>query len=283
MKINLAVIGDPIAHSLSPIIHTTVLQELGIDCDYEKILITKGNLSSFLTSDKCAEISGFNLTMPHKQDIIPHLDFIDPDAQIFDSVNTVKVKGKQLWGYNTDGQGCLRAIEDKGHIYKEKNIIILGAGGASSTIALKMAVVGAKSVVVLNRTLSGAQALAENVFKKTGKNIICGELNIKEMTNYCQNCDILINCTPLGMEGIDCDFEDFSFLKALSKDALVYDLIYKPAMTNLLKEASCLGLDTLNGLDMLIYQGLFADEIFLDKTLDFPYLKTKIQERMKKI
>ncbi|MBR1967035.1 MAG: hypothetical protein IKA22_10550 [Lentisphaeria bacterium] len=84
------------------------------------------------------------------------------------------------------------------------------------------------------------------------------------------------------MEGVDRDFEDFSFLKALKRDALVYDLIYKPEMTNLLKEASNLGLDTLNGLDMLIYQGLLADEIYLETSLDFPYLKEKIQQRMKK-
>ncbi len=283
MKINLAVIGDPVAHSLSPIIHTTVLNELGIDCGYEKIRIAKGGLPSFLSSDKCAEISGFNLTMPHKQDIIPHLDFIDADAQVFSSVNTVKIDGSRLLGYNTDGQGCLRAIENTGHNYIGKNIVILGAGGVASTVALKMAAAGAASVSVLNRTLSGAQALARNVLDKTGANIVCGKLDIAEMTGKCQNCDILINCTPLGMEGIDFDFEDFSFLTVLPKDALVYDLIYKPEMTNLLKEASRLGLDTLNGLDMLIYQGLLADEIFLDTTLDFAYLKAKIQEQMKKI
>ncbi len=283
MKTNLAVIGDPIAHSLSPVIHTTVLQELGIDCDYEKIRIVKGDLSSFLTSDRCAEISGFNLTMPHKQDVIPYLDYIDPDAQIFGSVNTVKVKDHQLWGYNTDGQGCLLAIESMGHSYKDKNIVILGAGGVSYTVALKMALVGAGSVTVLNRTPSGALALAKNVYDKTGESITCGSLNNAEIAKHCESCDILINCTPLGMEGIDCDFEDFSFLNALPKGALVYDLIYRPAMTNLLKMADRLGLDTLNGLDMLIYQGLLADEIFLDRALDFPYLKAKIQEQMKKI
>ena len=283
MKINLAVIGDPIAHSLSPVIHTTVLQELGIGCDYKKIRIAKGDLSSFLTSDKCFDMSGFNLTMPHKQDIIPHLDFIDRDAKIFNSVNTVKVTGNQLLGYNTDGEGCLCAIECTGHNCKGKNVVILGAGGVASTVALKMVLCGAESVAVLNRTLSSALSLAEDVFKKTGKQIICGELNIADITNHCENCHILINCTPLGMEGVGNDFEDFSFLNVMKKGSLVYDLIYKPEMTTLLKMAARLGLDTLNGLDMLIYQGLLADEIFLDKTLDFPYLKAKIQEQMKKI
>ncbi len=283
MKINLAVIGDPIAHSLSPVIHSTVLEELGIDYEYHKIRIAKGRLSPFLTSDKRLDMKGFNLTMPHKQDIIPHLDFISHDAQIFDAVNTVKVDGTRLLGYNTDGQGCLRAMKDNGYDCKGKNIVIFGSGGVASTIALKMALDDAGSIVVLNRTLSGAQTLAENVFEKTGTKILCGELNIAEMTKYCEDCHILINGTPLGMEGIGCDFEDFSFLKALQKGSLVYDLIYKPEMTCLLTEASRLGLDTLNGLDMLIYQGLLADEIFLDTALDFLYLKAKIQERMKKI
>ena len=157
-------------------------------------------------------MKGFNLTMPHKQDVIPHLDFIDRDAQLFDAVNTVKVKGSRLLGYNTDGQGCLRAIEDKGYRCKGKNIVIFGAGGVVSTVALKMALEGASSIVVLNRTLSTAQALAENVFKKAGKEIVCGELNSAEMTKHCEDCDILINGTPLGMEGMGRDFEDFSFL-----------------------------------------------------------------------
>ena len=283
MKTNLAVIGDPIAHSLSPVIHTTVLEELGIDYSYEKIRIAKGDLPPFLESEQCFEMQGFNLTMPHKQDVMPHLDFIDHDAITFDAVNTVKVEDNRLLGYNTDGKGCLRAIEDKGYTCKDKNIVIFGAGGVVSTVALKMALEGAKSIVVLNRTLKTGESLAENVLTRTGKTIITGELKTEAMTEYCENCDILINGTPLGMEGIDRNFEDFSFLDALCKDVLVHDLIYKPEMTIFLTEAHKRGLDTLNGLGMLIYQGLLADEIFMNITLDFPYFKDKIEERIKNL
>lgn len=283
MKTNLAVIGDPIAHSLSPVIHTTVLEELGIDYTYEKIRIEKGNLPPFLQSDQCFGMKGFNLTMPHKQDVMPHLDFIDRDAVVFDAVNTVKVENNKLLGYNTDGKGCLRAIEDKGYVCKDKNIVIFGAGGVVSTVALKMALEGAKSIVVLNRTLKAAESLAQNVFGRTGKNAITGELIPRTMKEYCHDCDILINGTPLGMEGIDHDFEDFSFLKELRKDVLVHDLIYKPEKTNLLKKSESMGLDILNGLGMLIYQGLLADEIFLETTLDFPYFKGKIENKIKNL
>ncbi len=283
MKTNLAVIGDPIAHSLSPLIHTTVLEELGIDYSYQKIRIPKGELLPFLESEECFGMKGFNLTMPHKQDVMPHLHYIDGEAKIFDAVNTVKVDGTQLLGYNTDGMGCLRAIEEKGYKCKDKNIVIFGAGGVVSTIALKMALEEAKSIVVLNRTPESAKKLAQNVSKRTGKEITTDSLKIDVITKYCEDCDILINGTPLGMECIDSDFEDFSFLKALSKDALVYDLIYKPEKTNLLKSANHMGLDTLNGLGMLIFQGLLADEFFMDITLDFPYFKNKIENKLKNL
>lgn len=281
MKTNLAVIGDPIVHSLSPVIHETVLQELGMDYTYQKICIKKGELPPFLESDECFSMQGFNLTMPHKQDVMPHLDFIDKDAQIFNAVNTVKVDGKRLLGYNTDGKGCMRAILDKGCDCNGKNIVILGAGGVVSTVALKAATEKAKKITVLNRTLSSAQALADNVLRQTGKELITGILTTESISESCGDCDILINGTPLGMEGIDSDFEDFSFLKSLNPYALVYDLIYKPDMTNLLINAKDLGLETLNGLGMLIYQGLLADEIFLNVTLDFPFFKAKIEDKLK--
>ncbi|MBE7023962.1 MAG: shikimate dehydrogenase [Ruminococcaceae bacterium] len=283
MKTNLAVIGDPIAHSLSPVIHTTVMEDLGIDYGYEKIRIPKGELPHFLKSEQCRLMKGFNLTMPHKQDVMTYLDHIDRDAVIFDAVNTVKVEDNRLLGYNTDGAGCLRAMMEKGYDAKGKCIVIFGAGGVVSTVALKMALEEAESIVILNRTLKSAEVLAKNVFSRTGKRIITGELEPETMTKYCESCDILINGTPLGMEGIDRDFEDFTFLEALQKDSLVYDLIYKPEMTSLLKNAKGLGLETLNGLGMLIYQGLLADEIFLDTSLDFPCLKAKIEERIKKM
>lgn len=283
MKTNLAVIGDPIAHSLSPVIHTTVLEELGIDYSYQKIRIPKGELLPFLNSEDCFGMKGFNLTMPHKQDVMPHLHYIDRDAKIFDAVNTVKVDGTQLLGYNTDGMGCLRAIEEKGYKCKDKNIVILGAGGVVSTVALKMALEKAKSITVLNRTPESAKKLVQNVLKRTNKEIAFDSLKTDIIAKYCESCDILINGTPLGMEGIDSDFEDFSFLEALPKDALVYDLIYKPEMTSLLKSANSIGLNTLNGLGMLIYQGLLADEIFMDITLDFPYFKNKIENKIKNL
>ncbi len=280
--IKLAVIGDPIAHSLSPVVHSTVLDELGIEHSYEKLLVTKDELTDFLKKG-CKSLAGFSLTMPHKKACMPHLDFIDDDAQLLGSVNTVKVQENKLLGFNTDGNGFLHALKNKGFDCKDKNIVIFGAGGVVSTVALKLAMAGAKQIVILNRTLSSAQTVAENVLEKTGKKIIFDSLTLDNMSEYCKHCDLVVNGTPLGMEGVDANFEDFSFLKSLKSSSLVFDLIYKPSQTKLLNHASSLGLETLNGLGMLIFQGLIADELFLERELDFAYLNKKVEDKLKNL
>lgn len=282
-RIKLDVIGDPIDHSKSPLIHEIVLDGLGLDYQYRKVQVAKGGLEDYLADIQAGGICGFNLTMPHKVDIIPYLDFIDEEAQLFNSVNTVRVKSGQLYGYNTDGRGCIRAAEDLGYSFQGKNVVIFGAGGVVSTLALKVALEKAASITVLNRTLSSAQGIADNVFKKTGTKVRILPLDNENMNAAAEACDILINGTPLGMEGIDHNFEDLTFLSRLSGKALVYDLIYNPEETKLLRAAKKLGLNTLNGYGMLIYQGLLADEIFLDRTLDFTLYKGKIENKIKNL
>lgn len=285
MKIRLAVIGDPIGHSLSPIIHTTVLRELGDEYEYEKVRVEKGGLEEFINYAKERIFCGFNVTMPHKVDIIRYLDEIDEDAKRYNSVNTVRIKNGRLYGFNTDGRGYIRALKDKNFFCGGKRAVILGAGGAASTVALKLAAEGAESITVLNRTAEAAQRLAENIKMQTGKTVRTDALLTEKISEYCGGCDILINGTPLGMQGVDADFTDFSFMDNLKKGALVSDLIYNPPMTSFLKNAAERGFETVNGLGMLIYQGLIADEIFLEKELDFHDLQKKIKnciEKMKK-
>lgn len=275
-KLRLDVVGDPISHSKSPYIHETVLKELGFEYEYRKVQVKKGELSKYLSEAKALGVCGFNLTMPHKTDIIPFLDFIDDEALRFGSVNTVKIKDGKFFGYNTDALGMVYSMEQKGFGAKDKNIVILGAGGVALALALKMAFEGADKITVLNRTLSSAEGICEKVIKESGKNCTALPFDKEYLKNAANGCDILINCTPLGMEGVDADFDDLSFLDNLNQGSLVFDLIYNPLETNLLRRVKELGLSTLNGLDMLIYQGLLADEIFLDTKLDLVSLKEKI-------
>ncbi|MBO4941164.1 MAG: shikimate dehydrogenase [Clostridia bacterium] len=277
-KIKLDIIGDPVSHSKSPIIHSTVLTELGLDFEYRKVRVKKGELENYLDEAKTMGVNGFSLTMPHKKDIIGFLDYIDEDALAFDAVNTVKIEDGKLFGYNTDGQGFALAVKNRGFDFSGKNIVILGAGGAASTVALKSEMEGAKKITILNRTLSSAEAIAKKLVKCQAE---AGIFDADTISKVVVNCDLLINATPLGMTGVDSDFEDFSFFDYLKNDAWVFDLIYNPEETNFLKEAKSHGFNTLNGFDMLIYQGLWADKIFLELSLDFPYLKGKIKESLK--
>lgn len=262
--LNLAVIGDPIAHSLSPAVHSSALDALEVAYTYEKVQVKKGELEQFLAYAKEKNITGFNLTMPHKVDILPYLYEMDEVAQRFQSVNTVKVVDGKFYGYNTDAGGYTEALKGAGYGFKDSRVVILGAGGVVRTLALEAAWQGAKSIRILNRTVSKAEEICAMVKAQVQVADITAEVMTTDaIAVACEACDILINGTPLGMHGVDSDFADFSFLDHLPKTALVSDLIYNPDTTNLLAEAQKRGFVTLNGLGMLIYQALIADQIYL--------------------
>ena len=265
--IKLAVVGDPIEHSMSPSVHGAVLEHLGIDYKYYKIQVKKGELESFIQYAISEGIDGFNLTMPHKCDIIPYLSGIDDEAMKYQSVNTVKVCGGKLYGYNTDAIGYTQALALNGEFVKNRRILILGAGGVSRTLAQRVAYEGAKSLTILNRTVSEAERVCSMVTKRNIE-LSYGELIYNEIYNQCRECDILINATPLGMEGIDKDFDNLDFIDVLPDGCVVTDLIYKPEETSFLKRAKARGLKTVKGYGMLILQGVLADEIYLSREID---------------
>ncbi len=280
--IKLAVIGDPIEHSLSPLVHGGVMEALDVAYTYEKIKVKKGELRNFLVYVKENGITGFNLTMPHKTDIIPYLDEIDEEAKLFGSVNTVKIRDGKLFGFNTDAMGYVMALESKNYFFRGSRVVVLGAGGVVRTLALKAADLGATEVRICNRTYERAEEIAKMVNDKTGVSVIAEDFSLEKMTAVAKTCDILINATPLGMHGFDRDFEDLSFLEALPTSALVSDLIYNPDKTMLLRKAESLGLTTLNGLGMLIYQGILADEIYLDRTMEKKKIYDFVSQKIKK-
>lgn len=278
--IRLAVIGDPIEHSLSPMVHGACLKELEIDYEYEKVRVKKGELLEFIDYAKRNGIDGFNLTMPHKTDIIEYLDEIDAEAELLGSVNTVKIVKNRLIGYNTDGDGYLMSISKSGG-FKGKKIVILGAGGVVRTIALKGVKEGATELTILNRTIKNAQAVADFVCAKTGEKILMGEMS--EAFDRVKESDLLINATPLGMSGTKTDFDDLSFVENLPKKAIVSDLIYNPPKTSLLKKAEEMGHIVANGLGMLIYQGFLADKIYLGMDFDLDLMYEKTEKKIKSL
>lgn len=269
--IKLAVIGDPIEHSLSPRVHGAALAALGIDYSYDKIRVAPDNLDEFALYAE-NNLDGFNLTMPHKVKIMPQLAHIDPEAEYYSAVNTVCVKNRKLYGYNTDGKGFSLSLERMNAGFLNRRITVMGAGGAASAVIAAAAAEGSSSITVSCRTQTKAEQIRTHLgginSEYAEKIHICG-FDEDTLAAACAKTDILINATPLGMEGVSQNFTGFDFLDALPPEAIVCDLIYKPKRTALLNAAANRNHSVSNGLDMLIFQALAADEKYLERQLDF--------------
>lgn len=262
---SLQIIGDPVLHSKSPVIQGAMLAALGLDLEYTPHVVRRGELPQYLAWARERDVTGFNATMPHKEDLIPLLDEADPAAKTVGAVNTVCLRAGKWVGFNTDGAGAVAALEGAGLDPAGLTITLLGAGGAAKAVALALSAAGAGRVFVCNRTLSRAQALcAQDPLGRLSP----AAFDVDTLTALAETSQLLVNCTNLGMAGCDHQFEDFSFLEALPRDAAVFDAIYHPAETELLARAKGRGLKTLNGLPMLVNQAVLALEHFLNRPLN---------------
>ena len=271
----LAVIGDPIGHSLSPVIQQAMLDALGLDCTYERIRVPGGATADWLPTAAALGLAGFNATMPHKADLVPLMDELSDDARMYRAVNTVVLRDGRFLGFNTDGEGFLRSLLDEGIEAQGSKIAVLGAGGAARSVVLKLASTGAKRITVCCRNPEKAAELAA-----ASPAVRIADLSPQSMDAVLAEADLLINATPLGMQGVAADFEEFSFLDALPSSAPVCDLIYRPLRTSLLLEAEKRGHRTLNGLGMLIHQAILALERFAGMDLDAGAMKAAVMARL---
>ena len=263
----LGVIGNPIAHTLSPLIQTKLAQFLGLCCEYLPYKVE--DVKEFAEFSKREKFDGFNVTIPHKKDIIGVLTKCDDYAKACGAVNTVKITDGVLKGYNTDGEGIYFSLLQNEINPENKKVMVIGAGGAAVSICCKMLSVNA-SVTVLCRDTKKFSMEGVTALEMTPENLkVTAEVS-----------DIIINATPLGMEGIDEDFTDFSFLD--NTNAFVYDIVYKPFETNLVKESKKRGLKAENGLSMLINQAIFAFSIFTDRQFDFEKASEYLQKEVQK-
>lgn len=264
----LQVIGDPVLHSKSPVLHGAMLNALGLEVSYTAKTVCRGELPDYLNWAMENGVTGFNATMPHKEDLLPLLDKIDPEAASIGAVNTVCIQNGTLSGYNTDGRGFVAALEQElGIIPAGLTVTLLGAGGAAKAVACALLQAGAGRVFVCNRTLSRAEALCASDPKSR---LEPNGFDAETLARLAAQSSLLVNCTNLGMAGCPNQFENLSFLNALPHGAAVYDLIYHPAETVLLQTARARGLTAQNGLSMLIWQAVLALEHFLGHPLDRP-------------
>lgn len=265
MSVRLCVIGDPIAQSLSPVIQTAMLGELGEQGSYTRVLVEREALPRFLSRVRDGEFTGFNATMPLKVDLVGLVDELDESARLSQSVNTVvRREDGALTGYSTDGAGFVEALGALGIASRGARVALLGAGGAARSLAAALAGAGAHSIAVCARRRSAAEGICAVIREATRGAVETAAYPFDPdgLAAACAGAGVLVNCTDLGMEGRG-QFEDFGFLDALPGDAAVCDLVYHPAETRLLENARAQGRGTMNGLPLLVWQGVLALEKFL--------------------
>ena len=250
-------IGHPVEHSFSPPMHNAAFEKLGMDYAYIAFDVDPNNLGSAIEGAKSLNIKGFNVTIPHKIEVMQFLDEIDEVAGLIGAVNTIDFKNMK--GYNTDGIGAVRAIEDVISI-KDKNVVIAGAGGASRAISFYLAKYGADSITILNRNVDRAISLAGDVLD-SGLIVDVQADSMSEINNYLSDADILVDTTPMGMHP-HVDDEPIARAEDMHEDLVVFDAVYNPNETVLIKEAIKAGAKPVYGIKMLLYQGAESFKIW---------------------
>ena len=256
----LGIIGNPVEHSFSPKMHNFISELMGNNYVYSAWRVE--DVENAIKGMRALGIRGMNVTAPHKITVMQYLDEIDESAQLLGSVNTVVNNNGILRGYNTDGEGFYLSMVKAGMEVRGKRLLIIGAGGVTEPTALRLIKAEPKSLTILNRTPQKVIPLKERIFNKTGFTIGT------EVSEF----DIIINTTSAGMEPqldvIPTDMiEGMNNLDFINENTAVVDMIYNPEETLFLKQAKSRGAKTLNGLGMLIYQGILAYELFTETKL----------------
>jgi shikimate dehydrogenase len=247
-------LGNPLGHSISPPMHNRVFEKLALDYCYLPVQVSPENLQTVFIGLIKMNVAGFNVTIPHKIAIIEHLDALDPLAATIGAVNTICVKDGKTTGYNTDGEGFIRSLEEEGKIsVRDKKIFLLGGGGAARAIAMTLAFRGAEKIFISNRTLAKAEALAAEINEKIRNCATAVEALPEYQTKTIKSCDILVNGTSLGMRPREEELPIGE--EALFEHLVVADIVYNPRTTRLLALAEAKGCKIVHGLGMLIYQG----------------------------
>lgn len=252
-----AVIGQPVAHSLSPAIHRVAFRELGVDWSYEALECDHAGLPALFAEVRKGGFGGLSVTMPLKEAVIPFLDAVDEDARVLNAVNCISVSAGRLRGHNTDGDGCCDAVEQAtGVSVADRDVVLLGAGGTARSVALALVRRRAR-VHVVNRTEERAEELVAMVVQRHGANapIAVG------VTADIAASSVLVNATSVGMNSHECPVDP----GVLHEGLTVLDAVYTPLETELLRSAALAGARTVDGLWMLIHQARHQQRLWFGR------------------
>lgn len=266
------VIGNPIEHTVSPVMHNAAFRKLGLDYVYLPFRVKKEELGKAIGAMRALNIRGLNVTIPHKVAVIQFLDELDSLANKIGAVNTIVNDGRTLKGYNTDATGFLRTLLERGVRPEGKKVVVLGAGGASRAISFILADKGAH-IVILNRPLEldWAKELASRISQTFTQEVEALELKKENLAKALEKADIVVNATSVGMSP---NINQTPITSDMLKPSLiVYDIVYNPIKTRLNKEAEVAGATVINGLDMLVWQGALAFEKWTGQKAPFNLMK----------
>lgn len=258
----IGIFGDPVEHSLSPVIHNAAFEYLGLDYCYVAFHVKKDSLKDAVQAIRALNLVGVNITVPHKESVIEYLDELSEEAEQIGAVNTILNKESFLKGFNTDAKGFVSSLQEAGVSLENKNVLILGAGGASKAVVYSLLKEKCR-IYIFNRTIAKAQAIKDRF-----SNI--GFLEVIEAIekNFIEKIDIIINTTSLGLKKDDPMPLNPQHLKP---EHIYCDIVYPE--TRLMKEAEKIGCKVIGGTGMLIWQAAFAFEIWTGKTAPIAIMK----------
>jgi len=268
-------VGYPVEHSMSPAMHNAAFKALGLDAEYKLAPVEPGQLGAFIEKLREGDVLGANVTIPHKVEVMRHLDQVDETAHAIGAVNTVVNRDGRLTGYNTDATGGVKALTEMYGGLNGRNVTTLGAGGASRAITYQISRVDCQ-VTVLNRSVEKARKLVDDLRPTASAELRYGGLN--QLPGVIVGTDVLINTTPVGMSPKTSDSPVPEEL--LHCGLFVYDVIYNPIKTKLLKDAEAKGARTLSGVKMLVYQGAEAFRMWTGVEPPLDLMQRVVEEKL---
>lgn len=274
-----ALLGSPVSHSISPLMHNEAFRLLGLDYVYLCFDVTETTLSQAVSGLRAVGVRGFNLTMPNKNKIVELLDELSPAAKLIGAVNTVVNENGRLIGHNTDGTGYMQSVADAGYDITGKTITVMGTGGAATAICAQAALDGVKKINIFGRSTSRFRArtreLADNINRLGScEALLFDHADAGALAQAISESALLLNATSVGMAP-DVDKTILPDTSLLFPELIVSDVIYNPRETRFLREAREVGCPTFNGMYMLLYQGAAAFRLWTGQDMPVAEIKEK--------
>lgn len=276
--LRMGLIGNPLGHSLSPLMHNKTMARMGMNGIYLPMEVYAPRLGEAVQGLRALNFTGVNVTIPYKQAVIPYLDEMSPIARACGSVNLIQHREGRLIGYNTDGRGFMASLREEG-ISRLDHALIIGAGGAARAVVYELARTGTSRLDIFDVDLRRALDLAEFIEETTPARAVAHLMNPITFAGLSSNADLIANCTPAGMYP-DVGNSPIDTLEGARADAVVYDLIYNPSITRFLGLARARRMRIINGLAMLVHQGALTLQILTGTQPPVAFMKEVMIDAM---